>query len=290
MKNKLNICICQLIKDEQRYIEEWIDYYLNLGISYFVLFEDWNSTSHKDVLKKYGDKIILHRLLDIANDKEKEELKGNNLRQKVIWKIFYRLYKDKFDCCFFIDPDEFIECNKEQFFDEILEFASKEQYPQVKFIKYTWKIMTSNGYIKDPAPNKKYSIINTYTEPLKEDYKEYINRCNRQLHNHEEIDDYNLNTKNLIYLYKLDSYKDFKDIPHNVFTITDYVLSDYKLRHYPLKSFEEFTDKIFNKGEQIDASFSRKLDFFFKINKDLISKKNELIKPFENIEYKYNTY
>lgn len=287
---QLNICICQLIMDEQRYIEEWIDYYLNLGISCFVLFEDWNSTSHKEVLAKYGDKVILHRLLDIANDEEREELKGNNLRQEVVWKIFYRLYKDKFDCCFFIDPDEFLESDKEHFFAEIEEFASKEEYPQVKFVKYMWKIMTSNGHIKDPAPGKKYSVYEIYSEPLDEDYDEYIARCNQQLKDGEEVDDYNLNLKNLVYLYKLDSYKDFKDIPHNVFTVSDYVLSDYRLRHYPLKSFEEFTDKIFNKGEQIDASFSRKLDFFFKINKDLISQKDELIKPFENMQYKYNTY
>ena len=60
----LNICICQLIKDEQIYIEEWIDYHLNLGISKFVLFEDYNSTSHLEVLSKYGNKVILYIIQD----------------------------------------------------------------------------------------------------------------------------------------------------------------------------------------------------------------------------------
>lgn len=45
----LNICICQLIKDEQRYIEELIDYHLNLGINKIILFEDVNSKSHKHI-------------------------------------------------------------------------------------------------------------------------------------------------------------------------------------------------------------------------------------------------
>ena len=75
----LNICICQLIKDEQRYIEEWIDYHLNLGISKFVLFEDYNSTSHSEVLSKHGNKVILYKLLDVLNDDEIKVIKDNNV-------------------------------------------------------------------------------------------------------------------------------------------------------------------------------------------------------------------
>lgn len=287
----LNICICQLIKDEQRYIEEWIEYYLDLGIKKFILFEDWNSSSHKNVLKKYGNKVILHKLLDILNDDEKQLITGNQLRQIAVWKCFYRLYKDKFDCCLFIDPDEFIKYDtKENFYKELEEYASKEKYPNVKFVKYMWQIMTSNGYINDPYPNQKYSVLKTYKYPLIEDYQEYINRCNYQLQNNLEIDDYNLNTKNLIYLYKLNSDDEFKDIPHNAFLITNYVLSNYKLQHFVLKSFEEYKYKLFNKGEQINKYFSRKIDFFFKINKDLTQYKNICIKSCKNFIYKYNIY
>ena len=31
----IKICVCQIIKDEQRYIQEWIDFYINLGICKF---------------------------------------------------------------------------------------------------------------------------------------------------------------------------------------------------------------------------------------------------------------
>lgn len=288
----LNICICQLIKDEQRYIEEWIDYYLNLGISKFILFEDWNSSSHQEILKKYGDKVILHKLLNIANDSEKEQLKGDNLRQFVVWQIFYRLYKDEFDCCLFIDPDEFIDCNsKEDFMKEIEEYSSKEEYPEVKFIKYRWQVMTSNGYINDPYPNQKYSVKNTYTQKFNEDEQEYLQRCNYQQRNHLMVDDYNLNCKCLIYLYKMNfCFDNFYDIPHNVGLFENFVLSDYRLNHYVLKSFEEYKDKLFNKGEQINAPFSRKIDFFFKINQDLIQYKDECIKSCTSLSYKYNSY
>ena len=51
-KNNLNLCICQLIKDEQQYIEEWIEYHHNLGFNKFYLIEDWNSSSHKEILQK----------------------------------------------------------------------------------------------------------------------------------------------------------------------------------------------------------------------------------------------
>jgi len=286
----INICICQLIKDEQRYIEEWINYYLNLGINKFILFEDWNSSSHKEVLEKFGDKVIIHKLLDIVNEEERQQLKKGYLRQIIAWEIFYRLYKDQFDCCLFIDPDEFIIYDtKENFYKEIEEYASKELYPDIKYVKYRWQIMTSNGHIKDPHPNEKYSILNTYTIPFIEDETEYINRCIYQKDHGLMIEDYNLNCKNLIYLYKMNScFDNFYDIPHNVGLIYNFVFSEYRINHYVLKSFEEYKDKLFNKGEQIEAIFSRKIDFFFKINKDLIKYKNELLKECNYLTYKYN--
>ena len=93
-KNNLNLCICQLIKDEQQYIEEWIEYHHNLGFNKFYLIEDWNSSSHKEILQKY-DYVELHKLLDICNDEELSLLNKGVYRQKIVYKIFNRLWKKR---------------------------------------------------------------------------------------------------------------------------------------------------------------------------------------------------
>ena len=266
----LNICICQIIKDEQRYIEEWINYYINLGISKFVLFEDWNSSSHKEVLSKYGDKIILHKFSEINDNDKKDKYR---LRQDLVWRCFYRLYKDKFDACFFIDPDEYLQCNKEQFFNEIENIYNNDN---AKIIRYFWQCMTASGHIKDPYPNQKYSIVNTYKD-------KYIN----------DESELNNNLKCLIFLNRINSYKEFDLVPHGPY-IGDHIhYSQYRLNHYLTKSWEEYKWRLLQKGEPIEYElnqFARKLEDFFVINEDLQQYKEQLLKECEGLEYKYNDY
>lgn len=267
----LNICICQLIKDEQRYIEEWIDYYLNLGISKFVLFEDWNSTSHFDILSKYGNKVILYKLLDILNDDEKQIIKDHNkLRQIAVWNCFYRLHKNDFDYCLFIDPDEYLYCSKNEFINELEYFINNTN---AKFIRYKWKCITASGYIKDPYPNQKYSVINTYKE-----------------HYQNESSELNNNFKCLIFLKRINNQNDFNPIPHGPYKYDWVHYSPIPIYHYLTKSWDEYKWRLFEKGEQTSLDFSRKIESFFEINKDLLPYKEQLLKECENLEYKYNDY
>lgn len=274
----LNICICQLIKDEQRYIEEWIDYYLNLGISKFILFEDWNSSSHADVLAKYGDKVILHKYDDIVNDEDKSNF--TEVRQEIIWSCFYRLYKDCFDACLFIDPDEYLNCTKEEFLSEAEYFKND---PNVYTIRYHWLTRTASGHIKDPYPNQKYSLVKTYKNILP-GYN-----MTEKFENEYEGRDYNIQCKHLIYLSKLSNKTDFQAPHGNANNIKYEQLSLFRLNHYLTKSWDEFKYKLYQKGEQVKY-WGRNIEQFFIINKDLIPFKDELMKECESLQYKYNDY
>lgn len=265
----IKICVCQIIKDEQRYIQEWIDFYINLGICKFILFEDYNSTSHKEVLAKYGDKVILYKLVDILDDEEKQYLiTSNPLRQDVVWKCFYRLHKDEFDACLFIDVDEFLWCNRDKFINEVQNYIGD---PSVKAISYRWITITASGHIRDPYPNRIYSLQNTY--------KNFLRRL---------IKDLNRNKKLLIYLKKLDAESDFV-APHYLSDQKYQYKSTIRLRHYLTKSWDEFKYRIYNRGAQSNRSFSRKIEQFFDINQDLAYKKDELLEECKDLEPKYNT-
>lgn len=264
----VKICICQLIKDEQRYMQEWIDFYISLGICKFILFEDYNSSSHNEVLSKYGDKVILYKLLDVLNDEEKQRLTTSYIRQNPVWKCFYRLHKDEFDACLFIDVDEFLLCDRDAFINEVQNHIDD---PLIKAISYTWLTITASGHIRDPYPNQTYSLKNTYKEILV-----------------RPIKDLNTNKKLLIYLKKLDSENDFL-VPHNLRNQEYHHISTIRLRHYLTKSWDEFKWRIYNRGELFNNSFSRKKELFFDINQDLAYKKDELLEECKDLNPKYNT-
>lgn len=57
--------ICCIVKNEQPYIYEWVDYHLNkVGIDHIYIYEDYGSDSHKALLESFGDKITINRLDD----------------------------------------------------------------------------------------------------------------------------------------------------------------------------------------------------------------------------------
>ena len=157
-KNNLNLCICQLIKDEQQYIENSSDqnYMSELGFNKFYLIEDWNSSSHKEILQKY-DYVELHKLLDICNDEELSLLNKGVFRQKIVYKIFNRLWKKDNDWMAFIDVDEFIEANSDELLDMLNNHKNKNS------VELKWKIMKCDGHISHPNNGNKYSILDTYS-------------------------------------------------------------------------------------------------------------------------------
>ena len=61
MKN----CILTVIKNEHEYLDEWIQYHLNLGIDYIFIFEDIDSDSHKKITDKY-DKVFLKNITFVS--------------------------------------------------------------------------------------------------------------------------------------------------------------------------------------------------------------------------------
>ena len=61
-------CIFTVIKNEQEYLDEWIKYHLDLGIDHIFIFEDMDSSSHKDIVEKYKDRVSLNSIFAILNE------------------------------------------------------------------------------------------------------------------------------------------------------------------------------------------------------------------------------
>ena len=259
----MNLCICQLIKDEQQYIEEWIEYHHDLGFNKFYLIEDYCSSDHSEVLKKY-DYVELYKLMDIATDEEKNLMLQGVYRQNIVYRIFERLWKNKNDWMAFIDPDEFICYNKTTFIETLN--LLKDDVP---YIEMVWRIMKCNGHIMAPNNGKKYSVLNTYTT-YRNDYvltsKKQIINCNKKFND-------------------LTSEKSFIDLPHHFDKPS--VNINIVLKHFLCKSFEEWVNRLQYKGELITAYWNRRLDDWFTVNDEYVDIKEILYKKFKLNDFKY---
>lgn len=104
----LRVVICAIARNEENYIDEWIDYHLNLGIdSIFVYGNDWEFTPK-------SKRVFCERL-------------HREIKQSDVYNLFLEEKPIPFDWVFFIDIDEFIHLPEgikiKQFLDKFNSFS-----------------------------------------------------------------------------------------------------------------------------------------------------------------------
>lgn len=274
-------CIFTNIKNEHRYLEEWINYHIRLGFNKFIFYEDEGSISHAELLKKY-EGIVDIDIYDYI-------LKKNDFMFKDI-RCFKHLFENytNIDWLIKLDPDEYIVLPSIfTTIDDVL-FNIPPEYDELYI---PWKLYNACGFINCPYAGK-YNIFNTYIYEI----------TNDKLAKH-----FNINTSQNVYnLGKtFIKYKAFKkdynitftdDLLHGMFpyimvnskNIVD--LSDIGIfiNHYITKSFEEFYIKLKDKGEY-DKEYYRQLGDFFVLNPDLIEKIPEIENKFNLDIFSFQT-
>lgn len=267
-------CILSVIKNEQEYLDEWIQYHLNLGIDHIFLFEDIDSESHKDICDKYGDKVSLNGVFDILEAKDKERVielkrtKASNPQYIYIRKgLSYvkNVCMCQYKWCFVIDNDEFITLGDVN--SKLEDIVSL--YQDYDAFIMSWKCYGANGLINKPDYTNK-GIIDTYTEEI----QGYIPTVTPQS---LAKTCYNLDTyqeKYFLYTHQPSRYCKF--CRTNFETDRNKVIYDnIYIRHYITKSWEEYVWKRTKRGFLYGKI--RDYDFFFKVNPIWKIKKKNLL-------------
>lgn len=138
------VAIVTMIKNEQKYLQEWIEWHLQLGVDVIHIYEDLDSTSHKSITDKFN-KVFLHNVHECYNG---GELIRRNIQVK-LYNYFICNFKYDYDWCAFIDVDEFI----------IGDLNILAKYSDKKGILIQWKVFNANGYINSP----KGKLMDIYT-------------------------------------------------------------------------------------------------------------------------------
>lgn len=239
-----------IVKNEMRYLREFVDYHLALGFDQIVIGDnnDPDGESYGELL---GDLIGQGKVLMV------------NLRGKEgVQKIFYNAIKEitTYEWAAFIDTDEFItfsEVGKKIFGNNIKNFLASRSY--VKAYKLNWRIYGDNGNVLyEDKP-----VLERFPEPLDEKVKFHYNFPE------------NYHVKSILHW---DETVHFTNNPHGVNECNDYYtpagvkvgggafcdLLEYSIlyvRHYYTKSLQEWCENKLGRS-YADYLRSDKVDYY----------------------------
>lgn len=262
--------ICVQVKNEHRYIREWIEYNLDIGFDCIYIYEDWGSESHKELLQDFIDKKQVV-VTPLKNNKLGIHQNGyiyGSSTQCELFKYFLDACKKgdiEADWIGFFDVDEFLTFDKGYNLSKI-----EEEFAEFGGVKPCWILYNANGHIKSPKGN----VIDNYTTHLPLTMtlegapwacKSFVNvsKVGELITNHT--------FENCVFTnYPLDKWDG------------DTCYSKCHLRHYFTKSWEDFCERMQRKGNM--KNNSRCYDQFFKCNPEMEDLQKSLLE-----ELRWNT-
>ena len=134
VEKKLKAVICAIAKNENAYINDWVNWHLRIGFDHIYLFD--NNESPSDYVGNFIDEIDKVTIYDV------NDIREENLQTKCYNK-FYLENRDEFDWCLFCDIDEFLSG-----VNDIKHFLCDEKFSCFDQIRITWKTFSDGDMIE----------------------------------------------------------------------------------------------------------------------------------------------
>ena len=271
-KNKNSkVCICAIGKNENKYINEFVDYYKNLGFSHIFLYDnnDINDEKFEEILQKE----IRNNFITIINYRG---YRGKEQNPQIdAYKDCYEKYNRYYHWLSFFDIDEYLELNPLNL--KIQDFLNSKRFNICQIIKINWLYYVNNNSLYYEEKSLQQRMI----KPL---FNLKINKHIKSIVRGNLSKNYWLKAKN-----PHTSINDYitcsssgriinSSLPFNIHIEHKYAY----LKHYHMKSFEEYCLKI-RRGRPIPKYKIYKekmIDKLIKDNKNNIEKLNIINKVF----------
>lgn len=265
------ITIFTNIKDENRYLEQWIEYHIKLGFEEFILFEDEGSKPHDDIIKQFDSnvKILLY----------KGVLRHDNIEFKDLT-CFKFVFQNHPEVTWGIklDPDEYLDLGKYTTIHEYISFLQSQINNQITEIVFNWHLYNANGRVYEPSIYK-YNLLETYKNEIN------VNELNFKASTNISKNIYSLPKTLMLFTYFQDRSDDIInkniaiDFPHRLLVTNIAINAEYStgayIKHFITKSFNEYYKRLKLRGEHSPEWF-RKLGDFFVLNPDMIPMKHDI--------------
>lgn len=273
----MKIAICALVKNENLYLREWVEYHKSIGFDNVIIYDNNENRGEypHQVIFDYIQQgyVIVH---NIRGQKHTGDIFSAGVMNDALKK-----HHNDFDWIAFIDVDEFFELET----NNIHCTFSQHDYSQFDGIVISWKCIGDGQlYYKEGKVQDRFhkEILNnfTYQSGLDNSWMKTIANTKTKKH---------FNSPHSLFKAKLcvawgGPIEDSEQIGYNVF-LTEPIHHTMYLRHYPIKSFQEFLCRRKLFGLDDSMLIQRLSDY-----KKLIGWSDEHQKMLENIiEYTNNT-
>lgn len=234
------IALCLFCKDENEYLEEWINYHLFIGVNHIFIYDNNSTIAIKNTVKNYIDEKQV-TVIEVTDNNPGRQCRAYN---KCIIEHGY-----KFNWIGFIDTDEFIVIKNGM---NIIEFL--KPYENFAALGIYWLCFGSNGKKK-----KQKSQIKSYT--MRSEYTFHANNHIKSIVQPKYVKNkVSADPHTFIYnpgYFQVDENKNKLSGPIGIHTS-----NKIQLNHYVLRSLEDFENKM-KRGGGNSGNIGRKNMHFF---------------------------
>jgi len=228
----IKICLCVIVKNENKYLREFVEHYKKIGYNKIFLYD--NNDKFGEKIEEVINDYIINQFIKVIYFKEISPNKNPQLESyKDCYAKNYKLY----DWISFFDVDEYVELNKK--YNTMKEFLKDKKLEHCQNIKLNWVYYYDNNLLYyENKPLKERLKIFSYDNPLNIHIKSTIKGNLSKYYWENAV---NPHTSRMNYTSCSSSGKIIKfDSPFN--NPPDY--TNAKLKHYGYKSFQEYCLKI----------------------------------------------
>ena len=150
--SNLKVCICTLGKNENRYINEFVEYYKNYGVDKIYLYDnnDINGERFEDVISEYiGTKYV-----ELINWRG---VKGNSTYYEIMDSCYQKNH-EQYDWLIFYELDEFLYLKN---YRNIKSYLISKKFNKCESVQLNWVHMSDNNQIfyENKSLSQRFPVI-----------------------------------------------------------------------------------------------------------------------------------
>lgn len=126
----MKVAICACAKYEEKYMKEWIDHHLQIGVDDIYIYDNNDDDKQKEIIDQYPDHVA------------RIDIKGLTKFNRKIPLDFYNSVSNIYDYVINIDLDEFITFNPNQPIQNIKDFLALN--PDHKYYHLSWQFRVND--------------------------------------------------------------------------------------------------------------------------------------------------
>jgi len=259
---KYECSICLIIRDENEYLREWLEWHIALGVGHFYIYDHGSKQSVAELVQSLGS--------GIADKVDVIDWSGPHRNaQPEAYNDCLKRFGPESKWIGFIDVDEFVNLRIKESLPEFL-----QNYEEFAGLFIAWVIHNANGQkYKSGLP-----VRERFKTPMYETVSDGMGKVFVQPQFMQDI--YIHNGRPVTGKTVVGELKDL--VPDNSFIKEYPTVSLIYIEHYFTKSYEEWIEKL-NRG-RCHLYHGRKYDEFFVYNPDMEKECREEISPIQKYE------